>query len=526
MGFTLVAGTSNLYLVSSDGTIRTLTLPGNVSIGLGRPRAAAMNSVVVLVNGPSQPIYVDALGAVRTLSIQKPVNAPALTDGGGTGYTGTRRAKLQHLIKDADGNILSASPLSDASQPVTVANKKIAYGSLAISTDPLVNARRIYVTADNGTEYFACCDVDDNTTLTLSDNTSDAAIDLFSAPTDLFASPQRLDLIAEYRGRLVARSPSDIDTLYMSAADKHYAWPTTIPVRPIGADPYGITGFMARRTELAVCRRGIIRKLVGTDEDSFELITLVERKGSVAPDVCRVIRDVGYFLDFDGVYKWDNSGVSSITDDTVYPWFNTDTYFNRTQFPYAFSAENPQKNSLLIFLCSAGSTTIDRWIEYDIAAGRWMGPHKTGAFTPTAAGIGQDALGNDVLVVSGSDGFLYYPIVGGTASDGLTTAIEFDVLTTPHAGDPPNPDEFHFFGRCSIFTKYQASGTLSVIPYVGDLTAAAGATIAHDLALEREVLRILGTGRLLQMRFLKTTAGVDIPGIYGYKFPWHSLGIR
>ena len=526
MGFTLVAGTSALYLVSSDGTIRTLTLPAGVNIGSSRTRSAAMNSVVVLVNGPSQPIYVDALGAVRPLSLQKPVNAPALTDGGSTGYTGTRRAKLQHLIKDADGNIISASPLSDASQPVTVANKKISYGSLAISPNPLVNARRIYVTADNGTEYFAVADVDDNTTLTLLDNTSDEAIDFFSAPTDLFASPQRLDLIAEYRGRLVARSPADVDTLYMSAPDKHYAWPTTIPVRPLGADPYGITGFMARRTELGVCRRGLIRKLVGTDEDSFELITLVEGTGNIAPDVPRVIKDIGYFMDADGVYSWSNEGVKSITDATVYPWFNTDTYFNRAMFPYAFSGFNPQKTSLVIFLCAAGGTTVNRWIEYEIETGRWMGPHKTGAFTPTACGVGQDSNGNDILVVSGSDGFLYYPVVGGTASDGLTTAIEFDVLVNPHCGDPPNPDEFHFFGRCSIFTKYQASGTLSVIPYVGDLTASAGATISHSLALEREVLRILGTGRLLQMQFTKTDAGVDIPGIYGYKFPWHSLGVR
>src|SRR5687767_1737466 len=109
MGFTLVAGTSNLYLVSSDGTIRTLTLPAGVNIGAGRTRAAALNSVVVLVNSPSQPIYIDALGAVLTLSIQRPVNAPVLADGGSTGYTGTRRAKIQHLIKDADGNIIAAS---------------------------------------------------------------------------------------------------------------------------------------------------------------------------------------------------------------------------------------------------------------------------------------------------------------------------------------------------------------------------------------------------------------------------------
>src|SRR5207245_1237590 len=109
--------------------------------------------------------------------------------------------------------------------------------------------------------------------------------------------------------------------------------------------------------------------------------------------------------------------------------------------PNAFSGYNPQKNSLVLFLCSAGSSTIDRWVEYEINSGRWMGPHKTGAFTPSAAGVGLDSLGNEILVLSGTDGFLYYPVIGGTPSDGLTTAIEFDVLVNPHAGDPPNPDD-------------------------------------------------------------------------------------
>lgn len=526
MSFTLVSGTSNLYLVSSDGTVRTLTLPAGVTIGSGRARFAVLDSAVVIVNAPSQPIWLDRFATVRPLSLQKPIYPPVPAAGASGAYTGTRRAKLQYLIKDEEGNVIAESPWSDASASVQVSAKKIAYGSLALSPNPLVNARRLAVTADGGSEYFACIDLDDNTTTTISDDTSDASIDLFPIDDTLVAAPQRLDLIAQYRGRLVGRSPADIDTLYMSAESQIYSWPTTIPIRPTGADPYGITGFMARRTELGITRRDIIWKLIGDNDDNFELVKLVEGKGDIANDVPIVVRDIGYFLAGDGFYSWGDDGVRSLSDESVHPWFNTDDYFNRAQFANAFSAYNPQKHSILLFLCSAGSTTIDRWVEYEIGTGRWMGPHKTAAFTPTAAGVGYDTLGNRTLVVSGADGYLYYPVIGGTASDGTTSAIELDVLVNPHAGNPPNPRAHHFYGRMELFTKYQASGSLSVIPYVGDLTAAAGATIAHDLTLERERLRILGTGRLLQVRLYKSAAGQDVSAVYGYTVPCHELGVR
>lgn len=526
MAFTLAIGSSNVYLVSSDGTVRTLTLPAGITIGSGRSRFATLQGVVAIVNGPSQPIWMDRFGTLRPLSLQKPVFPPTLTQGAAGAYTGTRRAKIQYLVKDDDGNIIAQSPLSDASAALTVAAHKITYGTLPLSLDPTVNARRIYVTADNGVAFFACLDVDDNTTTSVSDDTSDAAIALDAAPTNLLASPQRLDLVTEYRSRLVGRSPADIDTLYLSSAQQHYAWPTTIPIQPAGADPYGITGFMARRTELGICRRGIIWKLIGDGEDNFQLVKLVEGTGCVAPDSALVIRDVGYFLNNDGVYSWTNEGVKSTTDETVHPWFNTDDYFNRSQFPNAFAVMNPTKNSYVLFLCSAGSTTIDRWIELEPKSGRWLGPHKTAAFTPSAASQGQDANTNPVLTVGGTNGYIYFPQIGGTASDDASTAIEFDVLVNPHCGDPPNPDDVHFFGMPTVLTKYQASGALSIIPYVGDLTASAGATIAHDLTLERERLRILGVGRLLQMRFYKNTNALDIAGLYGYQFPWHDVGRR
>jgi hypothetical protein len=71
------------------------------------------------------------------------------------------------------------------------------------------------------------------------------------------------------------------------------------------------------------------------------LVKVVDGKGTVSPDTCKVIRDVGYFLSDDGVYTWSSEGVNSITDDTVRPWFTTDTYFNRAKFSMSFAEYDP-----------------------------------------------------------------------------------------------------------------------------------------------------------------------------------------
>jgi hypothetical protein len=236
-----------------------------------------------------------------------------------------------------------------------------------------------------------------------------------------------------------------------------------------------------------------------------------------------VIRDVVYWLDSDGVWMLGPDDTpTSVSDAAVRPWFTTSDYFNRAVFSTAFAQYDPRKHSYDLFLCSAGSTTIDRWVSLDLASGKWFGPHKTGTFTPSGVAVCSDTSGNPRLVVGASNGFIYAPLAGNY-SDGTATAIDFDVKGKFHSGE--EPDMTHTWLQPTIFTKVDSAGTLTVTPVVGNLNASAGTPLPHDLTKERERLPRLGSGRLCQLQFRENNAGQGVE-LYGYEIPYNVVGRR
>ncbi len=526
MPFSVVTAGSSLQLVHTDGAIATVTLPANSYVVSGlRPRFSILERNVIVVNALSRALWLDPDGFAYPLAIPTPNKAPTVAAGAAGALTGTFRVKVAYAIKNSLGAIIAEGGRSVASLTVTVAAQLIALTNIPKSADPSINCRRLYRTATGpGTEYFEWFDIDDNTTTSYSDDAADADLSLFSAQTDLGAAPARLELCAEWKGRLWGKSTSEPDTLRYSADGKLYAWPATnsLKVLPVGKDRLGITAIIPRRDELGIARRDIIWKVIGSANNDFRMVKLVEGKGAIAPDSVIVSRDVARWLAEDGVYEWDGEGVRCISDMQVHPWFSTDTYFNRALFPSAFARYDPLKHSYDLFLAPAGGTDFTRWVSFDISRKCWLGPHKTDAFTPTGAGVIFDA--NEVLVpvVCGGDSYVY-SVTPGTYRDGAATAVDFDVTGKFHSGNAP--DITHYWGQMAILTKVETGGTLSIVPKVGRLNAVAGATVSHDLTTGRERLRRLGVGPLCQIRFQNAEANRSCE-IFGYEMPMHEIGRR
>jgi hypothetical protein len=120
-----------------------------------------------------------------------------------------------------------------------------------------------------------------------------------------------------------------------------------------------------------------------------------------------------------------------------------------------------------------------------------------------------------------SAGFFYKET--DTRTDGTATGVAFDVEGKFH--DMNTPDIFKYFGQLSLLSKIQAAGTLSVIPYPGNLDASAGATISASMTAGREKLRRLGVGRFCKLVFQHSTAGQDVE-LFGYELPFTELGRR
>jgi hypothetical protein len=525
MAFLLAQGGNTLYKIDpATGTATALSLPSGVTLSTTRkPKFAVLNQWVVMTNSPTVNLAIDPEGVVRRLVPRAPISPPFVAGGSGTGLTGTYSIKESFVVMDTAGNLLMESALSPASVAVAVANKDLSIAGIAISEDS-ITARRLYRNTTLGTTFYNLIDVDGNVVTAAVNSIADASLSLLPAqPTILVPPPgtmqdTRLKLITSWKNRLwgVSTNPDDIDSVFYSEDGKVYAWPNSLTAYPKGQDSDGIVAFAPRKDQLGLLKKAGLWQITGTSNANFSIVQLVfDKGGCIAPDTVIVINDRAYWLGRDGVYEWSAEGVKNISDEMVKPWFQAkdNTYFETSRFPVAFAKYNEARNSYSLHLAASGSSSEDRWVEFNLTNRKWYGPHKTAAFTPSSAAVALDSNALPFTVVGGTDGVIY-KANQTTLHDGASSVIDMDCYGPFHSVDAPDIE--HYWGELSVLTKKDVAGTLSVIPYVGALDVAAGATIAHDLTKERELLRRLGDGRLCRLRFRQNT--VDQGAIiYGYE---------
>lgn len=536
MAYTLIQSGTSLQIMKADGTLSTLTLPSGVTIDSSkRPRFAVIGRQVVLVNSPSVNLWIDPYGTVRPMVLPPPASNPSLATGGGTGLTGAYRARYSYIIRDPDTDALIAeSPLSPQSAAFTATNQDIAVSNVIPSSYSGVSARRLYRTTAGGSTYFNWIDLEGNTLTTITDGLSDAALGLAASATNLGAPPGstkggRMRLIVSWRDRLwgVNDDSAERDWIYRSEPGYFYKWPTTstLIAKPIGEDSIGVTGFIPRRDELGICKRNRILKVIGDTDATFSVVVVAEGVGCVAPDSIVVIDDVGYFLGVDGIYSFGPNGLENLSRDRAHGWFNTDTYFNRAEFPNAVGRYNRQLDMYELLLAGAGGSSLNRWLSYDRRRRIWWGPHKTDAFTPTFAGSIRDA--SEVIVpvfvgTTGGNNYLYYQ--DSTKVNDDATGIDWDVDSKFHHAN--TPDIHKMWLQPTWILAPQSAGSMTVTVKTGRLnTAAQARTVSVDLTRNRVKTRRLGEGQMLQLNLRHNTVDQTL-GIYGYEIPFFEVGRR
>lgn len=518
MPYTVVQSGAALKFVDTAGVVSALTLPGGVSLSVdASPRFALYGNYAVMVNTPTRPLTIDGSGTVRPLTPAAPTTAPIVAAGASGGLTGTYGGlRYTFIIKDSIGNIIAESDFSPPSNTVTITGKLLAVSAVGVSSEN-ISARRLYRPTTSGAILFPWIDIDGNTITSVSDDLSDAGLSQVPAP--ILGEPPRLRTIAEFRGRLFGVGDIDVDNLRYTEAGVQYAWPedNILVIPPVGSDNFGAIALVPRRDALGVGRRNTLVQVTGTGAEDgtgnidFDVVILSKECGVESQESVRVFRDVAYFLWKDGVYSWGPQGIKCISDGKVRSWFVTNDYFNRDMFPYAFGEIDVERNVYKLFLASASSTTIDRWIEYDINDDTWWGPHKTDLLSPVSAFQLVNAANKSLPMVGGLNAFYTEQV---TRTDGTSTGIAFDVVGKRFHMNLPDSEKF--FGEISCFGKAQSSGYLSVVSRTGALNATQTLTQYYDQRLARQRLGRLGTGKHSQIEFLQSDAGVDVE-LMGYK---------
>lgn len=520
MGMTLIQAGSSLQMTDTSGTLTTLTLPTGITLRTDlEPRFAQYGRYIVMVNSPNRPITIDPLGVVRVLTPFAPSQVVTLSSGGAGALTGSYKAKQTFVIRDTYGNVIAESDFGpEMSTGFSASGNTLAVGNINISGDD-VTGTRIYRTTAGGAVYFRWRDLDGNVaTSSDNDDLADLALDEFAAPT-LGTPPDLMDII-EWRGRLWGKSRTNIDDVYYSEAGAMYAWPddNTLSIPKVGSDNRGVTAFIKRRESLIVGRQNSIQQITGTDDSDFRVVGVTDQCGIESAASVALYKEAAFFLGKDGVYKLDSDGITCVSNGksdgscAVRKWFTTDTYFNRAQFQYARAVIDPVRLKYRLLLSAAGSTNLDRWVEYDLEDGTWWGPHKTDDFTPVSMFVVVDANDQLLPMIGSSTGFLYKEQT--TATDGTATGIDMSVDIAIADEDA---EYEKYFGRLTMLGKVQTQGNVKVTPTVGyGSLATIGLPQYYQMAKGTQTLGRLGLGETLALNFRHTTAAEPVE-LYGFE---------
>lgn len=513
------AGTS-LQKMTVAGDVSTLSLPSGVTMSsTRRTRFAVLAGSVLAAHGPTLNLRVDpATLTVTPMSIPTPSSVPTVATGASGVLTGDYKYKVT-FAQYSGATLISESGLSSASATLTLSAQKGALSAIPTSTAGGATSRNLYRTTAGGSVYFPLATIADNSTTTYTDNTADASLGSTVASTDLgnpagTTTGDYLTLLTTWKNRLWAVSSGALDLVYYSGIDRFFAWSASnyLTLNPKISGTSGVTAFLARRDELGVAKQRGLWKIVGTGSDSYQVIQVINGVGVIAPESVVVIRDVAYFLSEEGPYSWGADGLRELASGRVAAWFQSNTYFNRDRFANAFATWNQREDTYELHLAAPSSNVEDRWVSYDLQRGVWLGPHKTGATTPSVSGQLEDISGRAMQVLGGTNGVIYRRH-DSTYLDG-TTAVDYDVTTMMHSGGEPDAEKY--FGELTVMTDPQASGTLTITPTVGDQSESAGTAFSHDLTEDRVRHGRLGVGRLAKLRFQHSTASEGC-GVQGYE---------
>lgn len=529
MAYSIAQGGTSLYLLSDLGVAVSLALPTNITLTSSRkPRFAVFDRYVIMVNTPSRPITIDASGVCRVLTPRPPSPQATLSAQSGGTLTGTYQVKQTFRIKDALGNVISESGYGPLSATQAVTSQWLRAADLGLSADD-VSSTMLYRNTTLGSVFYPWVELDGNSQTSIQDDMADASLSNLAADDALGSAPD-LSNIAEWRGRLFGVDRLNIDNLRWTEAGKMYAWAeaNSSPIPKLGSDSAGITGLATRKDGLIVGRRNIIHQFSGNSNRDFRAIKVTENAGIEIQESVIVWRDVVYWLWKDGVYEMGPGGtIVNLSDGNlgrgqVRAWFTTDDYFNRAELDQAFAQIIPSRNVYRLFLCSAGSTTIDRFVDFDFKDRTWWGPHTISGLTPASAFLRFDS--DDVMIplVGMSSGRCY--LEQSTRTDDTATAISMEVVTKQHDGGTPNIDKA--FLDTTISTVAQTTGRMTVTPAVGELEApAATQALQVDLTESSSAIGRLGVGKVAELTFTQATVGQDVK-LTGYEIDYHELGAR
>lgn len=245
---------------------------------------------------------------VGSSGIAAPATAPTLAEGA-AGAIPAASFKGVYTFYNASTD-LESNPSPVSNTLALGANKKINWTGIAVSSNVQVTSRRIYRTLpDQSGEYFLVAEIPNNTdTIYTGDNV--LTQDLDEAVSQANGTPPPGLLFGTvFKERLFA---SDGRTVFHSQDGLIEAFDPDAEIPVFVDDGHDIRALHAYGDRLVIGKTNGVHYLVGSDPDTFALLTLSDRHGCVSHHSMQSAEGLLFWLGSDNVYRSDGNAVTGV----------------------------------------------------------------------------------------------------------------------------------------------------------------------------------------------------------------------
>lgn len=265
------------------------------------PSFADANNLCFMVNGIEAKKYDGT--TLTTFGIVEPSTGPTLTGGVAGLHNGTYEAWVT-FYNTSTGHESSAGAKSSQ---VTVANLKIDWTNIPVSSDSQVDARRLYI-RNVGTQanFYFVAQLAGNVATTYTSNIADSSLSVLGPDQDSNDPPPTgVKYLAWHKSRMFA---ADDTTVYFSPIEDPESFDpdNTEPINP--DDSQKITGIISAFNALIVFKSHSMYAIVGDSPDTWEVQLIDPNFGCVAHRSIIFAGNALYWWGQQGPAVWDGGG--------------------------------------------------------------------------------------------------------------------------------------------------------------------------------------------------------------------------
>ena len=397
--------------------------------GANDANPAAINKLKVTIYTKDNATTFQNLGIDKVKTLDD--GAPISDTGSGTGGTigGVYSYRVTFVSKY--GVESNAGP---ASRPKTVTSNStsISVTAIPVSLDPQVVARRLYRTLGGGTLPLRIVQIEDNTTTTYTDTTTDVAI---SEKTPPFAGDPSFDSSPPPRAGIIKAWK---DTIFLAGDPLNpnsvvYSEPGDCELFPLLNKKIldaPITAMYETYSSLIIETESGKWQVTGDGPD-YNFDKIVDGMGTVGPRAAGTSRIMGWTIDRDGLRMYDASSSPYKASEVIRDLYDA---IDKTYVYKTHSCHSRPKNMLLQFFPNA-SGVYDTSFQYQYVAdtpqmGFWSTLNLPGSVDIKDAREVEDSIGNLHIYAGSTGGMLYELYEENTKSFHTDTSTSNVAITT------------------------------------------------------------------------------------------------